>query len=348
MGFSTDEELLNSINLESITQYRDFINQLRPILMGDSGFQEVTTDIPLQEGLKNALPSQQNQHRRLTASVSELQGEIARREAAGITTGMFGTTEGRELGHGIGRFSTTELKNILQRNSTELETLTGKLTKSTKLEQTAEAKALAERFKALEASQLELSEKQLQRQKDALEGKIETSPILAKAIQDQFNVFKENQARAGNIIMGDDAFTAVAKGSAAQESLRAFQDNAKAEKQREIQGIVQGETPLTYAGLELASGMTGRRAYAQPGAPNYGSLSSMSLAGAQPFQFDRQMNMQQQMLNASKSRSKSSGGMGTALGGLAGLGLSAAMPGPWSPAMGQVGMGAGALFGGMF
>ena len=36
--FELDEELLNSINLESITQYRDFINQLRPILLGDSGF----------------------------------------------------------------------------------------------------------------------------------------------------------------------------------------------------------------------------------------------------------------------------------------------------------------------
>jgi hypothetical protein len=344
MGFSTDEELLNSINLESITQYRDYINQLRPILLGDSGFSEVTTDIPLQEGLKNALPSQQNQHRRLTASVQELQGEIARREEAGITTGMFGTTEGRELGHGIGRFSTTELKNILQRNTTELETLTGKLTKSTKLEKTAERTAMEERYKKLEEQQLALNEAQFARQQAALKGEIATSPILEKEIKDEFAKFKESQARAGNIILGDDPFTAVGKGTAAENTLAKFQDNAKAAKQREIESIIN-QTPLAYGGMELASGGYGSRARSTPGAPDISGLSQLSLSGQQPFQFNRQMQMQQQMMNTGTKKQKS--GLLTAGGGIGGALLAGSLSG-WNPNMMQVGMGAGSALGSAF
>ncbi len=346
MGFSTDEELLNSINLESITQYRDYINQLRPILLGDSGFQEVSDTLPINEALKKALPAQQTQHRRLMASVSELQGEIARREAAGINQGRFGTTLGYEQGQSAGNFTTSQLKSELEQRTTELDNLTGQLTKSTKLEKTADRKALEERYKKLEEQQLALNEAQFSRQQAALKGEIPTSDILLKNIQDEFNVFKESQARAGNIILGDDPMSAVAKGSAATESLAKFQDNVKAAKQREIESIIN-QTPLAYGGFELAAGSTGRRAYSTPGYPDVGGLSSMTLSGQQPFQFNRQMQMQQQMLNASGTKNTKSGLM-TGIGGLAGLGLSIAAPGPWSPALGQTGLGAGAAAGSMF
>lgn len=339
MAFSTDETLLNSISLDSIRDYKMYIEQMRPIMLAESGFKEID-DPAYNEGLLRA----QDKVRLTQEKISYFRDQLSQTQDKNQIAILQKTINDlSDPANGQIALDKKELESF-QANTPKM-----------RLEKTPERVALEERFKKLEAEQLSLSEKQLKRQQDALEGKIETSPILQKAITDQFNQFKESQARAGNVIMGDDPFNAVAKGSAAQESLRAFQDNAKAEKQREIQAIVQGETPLTYGGLELASGLSGRRAYAMPGAPDYAGATSLSLSGQQPFQFDRQMQYNYDAMNrASKTTSGKSGLLGSMAGAGIGLGIAAAFPGalPMTTAMGAMGMGSqfgggfGSLFGG--
>jgi len=285
MAFSNDEQLLNDINLSSIKEYAQFIAQLRPLLLQESGFTEVSNP-EFQQGLLER-----------QAKVSSISQRIDDQLSA------------QKNSDGTPKFTREQIVNAINQ-SPEIQAAIREVeaykanTPAHRLEKTPERKALEERFKKLEEQQLALTEQQLERQQKALRGEIPMSETLKKQAADEFNVFKEQQARAGNIIIGDSYETAVGKGDAAIKNLSAYKDRVTAAKERELQAIIHGETPLAYGGFELASGATGSRAYSMPGFPDIGGLSQLTLGAQQPFQFNRQLQYNYDALQAQKSENK--------------------------------------------
>lgn len=341
MGFSTNEQTLNNINLDSINQYRDFMSQIKPILLQESGYEEIAGTKALGFG----------DGRELYYTMKDLGG------VSGTSNGKVkAQTVADSMGVSLPEFEQlrTLAKDWYSSRTTAARTpeqLTEKAAKekaindkiagfqigTKSLQKTATRLAQEKELQEVQKQQLELSKAQAERQRKALAGEIGPSDILTKGINDDFGAFKEAQARAGNVILGDDPFTAVGKGTAAIENLARFKDNAKAAMQREVQSIIQGETPLFYQGL----GISGANTMRSPYSPDYGGLSSMSLAGQQPFQFNRQMDYNWAALNSSKSRSGKSG----LLGGLAGAGIGGLLGGPMGASVGfNIGQGTGQAF----
>lgn len=347
MAFTTDEAIYNSINLDSITDYKLFLEQLKPILLSDSGFTEAD-DPAFAKGLAPLEAALSNKKTRLGMQQQVLQ-QLAPKVAAGTLTDAekkqfeAAKKEADDLSRaGVGGIARAQADIDKYKANTPQKAL----------QKTAERLAAEASFKKLQESQLALTSAQLDRQQKALKGEIPTSPILEKQIQDEFNTFKESQARAGNIIVGDNPFTAVGKGTSAENSLARFQDNAKAAKQREIQAIIQGETPLAYQGLGLASGYGAPQA---PAYPDIGGVSQLSLAAQQPFQFAHNMAYNYANMNQGSKRSSGKSGLLGSLGGAGlGIGLAALAPGTLglSSALSaatlgsQFGGGFGTLFGG--
>jgi hypothetical protein len=80
---------------------------------------------------------------------------------------------------------------------------------------------------------------QLQRQQLALEGKLPISEGMRQAKEDEFRLFKEQQNRMGNTIIGDMPETAIAQTTAGQQGLRQLATKWRvaedAERRAEIQ-----------------------------------------------------------------------------------------------------------------
>ncbi len=444
MGFTTDESLLNGINLDTITEYQDFLKQIQPILLGESGYQSIDYNLSDEERLGKLARQPRERVQLLDRVLPGYQSELARikqseeanpdqkgikhnifipeLEAAGIKGSDVKTVAGLEA----------EIKRLQDERVNLFSTspVTGK-----RLEKTPERKALEERLKKLqnlelkqveeEANYLESPEyketikkqqeiqRQLQdlaltqakqqassaaeraevekrqreltlaraeRQRKALAGEIPLSDGLKRELQEQFNALKETEARRGNAILGEDPFTATAKGTAANEALKRFQSVAQTMRQNELNRIIEGEGPLFSNDVQLSSGLgmsspylnqtpqqfvqgslpmigqltQGTTAFQRPLPQNAGfeALSGLSLSAQQPFQFNREMEFRQQQAdmerrNAARNRrSGRLGAIGSLAGGGAGLALSAG-----NPMMGmfgsQLGGGMGQLFGGM-
>ena len=287
MPFTNEEDVLNDINVDSIEEMNRFINAMRPILLEESGYREVTRTVTLDEALKRATRRQRDDLDWYKRDMDEIQAALD----SGFQGGTFGTAAGRERGHGVGRFTREGLQKHLEGVKRDYDKIVSDLTTVRGFEKTDEAKAADARWKALEEKQLALNEAQLARAKAVLEDpNFRGSDVLQTAVAKDFQAFKEAQARAGNIIMGDSIDNAVGMGSAATESLRAFKDNVNLQVEREKNTIIHGETPLAYQGFGIASGAYGARANALPQAPNYGGLSASAIGAFQPFQFNRQMD----------------------------------------------------------
>lgn len=397
MAFTNDESVLKGINLDMIQQYYDSINQLRPILLDESGYVEKTREISFEDALKKAPKAVQdnyNEYGRLLKSRSEILNQIdsgtrqGSVDGASFYVGPNGQIVVEEAGFGKGVFSRdTFNQNLMDLKSQQDDLVRGITTTEKYLDKTDEKKSLEQRFKALESAQLSALEEQLsylnspeykgqvskqreleRKQQDiaaaqadrrakALAGEIGVSDVLGKRLQDEFTQFKESQARAGNIILGDTLEEAVGKGTASNQALERFKNNADMRIQAERDAIIQGETPFffqdlatsganTYGAGNVSPGSFVGGAYnfasGAPGMPNYLAGSQGALSGLQPYQFDAQLQLQRDMFNAQR-RGGSSGRSGL-IGGLAGAGLGAAFAAP----TGGMSMLAGAQLGGLF
>lgn len=390
MSFSNDEALLNDLNVGSIVELQRYMEQLRPILLEESGYQQTNLTRSYEEArtalLKDEPFGQPMADGTQRAGTLQREIDVLSQELNNFGTG---TTRFVNTGGLSSKVSKEQLQNEIAARQQKLDTRIKTAQNYTGLGKTEERKSLEARFnklaeiqlqqveeqaayqstpeyKARLAGQRELEGKQqsvqgqlLDRQTKALNGEIGASDVLRKQIADEFAQFKETQARAGNTIVGDDVMSAVGKGSAAIESLRSFQDNAKAAMQREQQGIIQGELPLSYAGLGLSADFTGgagqlgapgvygtrTAAYNMSPAslPNAAGFNQLALGAQQPFQFNRQLDQQlqiAQMNNGANRRSLGSQLLSTGVG-IGGMALGSYLGGPIGGAMG------GSIAGGM-
>lgn len=403
MAFTNDQSNLNSMNLDLINQYMQSINALQPLMLQQSGYQKVTSPDNISQKTSDSLKQAQ-------ADLALFNKGVAGQKLTADESAQYLKVINQYSGYsrwdnsnqwGDARDKTTtginQAINNLQ-NQSNNEQVGYQLTPEAKANQDAykqlastQLKQLQDQatylnsdaYKAQVAQQQQISDLQQkntlalqQKAQDALSGNYETSPILKKQISDSFQQFKDAQAKAGNIILGDSIDNAVGKGSAATESLAAFQNNVNASKQNEINAVINQQIPLSMSGAQASSALLGglnlnntgqyasttfNQAYGTPAQPNYSGLSQMTLAAQQPYQFDQQLYMQQQQMNAAQQAQTManrsgllSGGMqlagtigGAFLGGPMGAGIgsqvggqlggSTALPYGYSPQFGNVG-----------
>jgi hypothetical protein len=377
MAFTNDEAALKGINLDMIQQYYDSINQLKPLMLDQSGYTEKTRDLSFEDALKKAPKHVQDNYQEYNRLIEQSQGYM---DNWNPTDPWGRMTINNENGTGV--FTKDSLAaHIAKLKQDQQDLARGVNTSEKYLEKTPEAKALEDRFKALQDSQLSALEQQMaylktpeyqaqvdaqrkleqqqqtiaqsqaDRQMKALNGEIGVSDVLGSQLNESFAAFKEAEARNGNIVMGDSWDNATAKGTAANESLGRFQRTAKAQIQGERDAIIQGESPAYFQNMAVAggnayggsqtglgplSGQAYQFATGGPGMPNYLSGSQGALGGMQPYQFDQQMQMQQQMLEFQKNQASKQYKSGLISGGaqLLGMGVGAAS-GPYGMFAGQ-------------
>lgn len=335
MAFTQEESVMNGINLDLINQYQQQIMALQPLMLEQSGYKKTLSDTNIRQETRDKLTGYEKQldlYNRYRAGKGAPQ-DAAEFNSILSTNGVGTPTNGKQwdnadnvirqlLGEKINQYKNQmtnervgyEMTDEAKANQDSYKKLAQ--TQLQQLQQQAEYLNSPE-YKAQVAQQQQIADRQqkntlamIQRQQDALDGKIGTSPVLKKQIDDSFLQFKEAQNRAGNIVLGDSLENAVGKGSAATEALAKFQDNVAALKQREVEAIVN-QTPLTLASADASSqlfggmnlGNTGQyasttfnQAYGTPQMPNYSGLSQLTLAGQQPYQNQAALYMQQQQM----------------------------------------------------
>lgn len=360
MAFTQDESIMNGINLDLINQYQQQLSALQPLMLEQSGYRKTLSDTNIRQETKDKLSSYEKQldiYNRGRAN--QLKTPEEQKAFADILpafgVGSPGSSSQWDAADGAIRTQLNE-KITQYKNQMNNERVGYEMTDEAKASQDAYKKLAATQlqqlqqqaeylnspeYKAQVAQQQQIADKQqkntlamMQRQQDALDGKIGTSPVLKKQIDDSFLQFKEAQNRAGNVVLGDTLENAVGKGSAATEALAKFQDNVAALKQREVEAIVN-QTPLALASADASSqlfgglnlGNTGQyastsfnQAYGTPQMPNYSGLSQLTLAGQQPFQNQAMMYMQQQQLQQQQGGGSGASGL---IGGVLGAGLGA-------------------------
>lgn len=80
---------------------------------------------------------------------------------------------------------------------------------------------------------------QLDRQGKALRGELPVSEGLSQNIAKEFEIFKENNARLGNQIIGDDPASATSNTTAGTQALKAFRDSVNLSKDTERRNEIQ-------------------------------------------------------------------------------------------------------------
>jgi len=98
---------------------------------------------------------------------------------------------------------------------------------------------------------------QIERQKRALEGNLPVSEALQQRKSENFRIFKEQQARIGNTITGDDPDTAVANTTAGTQSLNSFRDEFNLLEDAERRGEIQTGQANINQTRGLVSGLEG-------------------------------------------------------------------------------------------
>lgn len=188
-------------------------------------------------------------------------------------------------------------------------------------EKTPEQKTIDDQNLKLQTAQGDVSLLQAQRLKAALEG---TLPVSQGSIQrktEQFAQLKEQAARAGNPIFGDDPESAFSHSTAGTQMLKSFTDQWRSAEDAERRGDIQ--TGFGNLGTSAqTSGM--EQSVLRSGVPDLGTGKALPgyVSALQPYQFDRQGQFQANQANAQNSAQRFAGIMslaGQAGGSAAGL-----------------------------
>ena len=208
------------------------------------------------------------------------------------------------------------------------------------------------------------------RQKEMQEGKIPVSDATKQEHKEAWNRFKEQRATIGQVITGDTPEKAIAQGSTAEAALRSFNETWNARIDAEKHGAMMQEAGILQGGIGQMYGMgqapympqyqmvtpqMGQYGAQIPGiagtspfqySPNLAGLQGVNLA-SQPYQFNAQLAMQQQQLEAERSQASGARRSGLMQAGIGALGsIGGAALGGWigglggAAAGGVVGIGA--------
>lgn len=178
--------------------------------------------------------------------------------------------------------------------------------------------------RALVASQTKIGQESADRYEKALNGTLPVSEALTQQKAKDFQLFKEAQSRAGNIITGESPETASASSTAGITSLDAFQKQYKLLEDQERQGALA--PPGTFVGTSPTLGLYGQSVASGPGAQasGYGSIASLYGQAQQPYQFQRNLDYttsNQNAINGAATRAGYAGLVGQAAGTAIGLSL---------------------------
>lgn len=338
---------------ELINAFTQELAQLRGPTLEQSGFRLSPTARTVEEGLRFAPKSTQDEFKRAREEVKRLEGETRKRVLS------FAEQDALTAARGKVQELTTQFQTGLEKTPERLAE-EARLQRVRDIEgQTLEAQLglFQQQLQDIEAQRPALLQaqeqaglisqaagEQIQR---ALAGEIPASAALERQKQEQFEQLKEREGRRGNIILGATPEEATAKGTAAQQSLSRFRERFGILEQQERQAIIGQQLPLFQAGLGQLTGMgqLGFQAGPQPGAitataPGISGLLPSALTG-QALTTIAPIQQQQRMLElqaaqieeareASRRRGKSAllgAGIG-AFGSLAG----GALTGLLSPA----------------
>jgi hypothetical protein len=290
--------------------------QFEQFQLQQAGFTEQERQVSVEEGLRQADPVLRATHERTTEGLQKVMDAL----------GQFGITKEQALQAAPGEdfgFSTGD-PNFVPLWIKQVKDFTKELgqieTKITTVREFAKSPELLEQ-EAIQreslARQRELTQSILERQIAAQRGETELSPAREQQRQEEFETFKEAQARAGRIILGETPEEAVAKGTAAEQSLRRFQNQLEASRLAEREAVI-GQAGQAFGAAQLAGGLA--PGFFQPATlptqPSLLGLQSLQTA-LQPFQFQQQMALQAAMLEEQKAasgRSARSGLLGAGIG----------------------------------
>lgn len=152
-----------------------------------------------------------------------------------------------------------------------------------------------------------------ERQEKALKGDVPVSEFLGQKKTDDFRVFKENQARLGNEIIGDDPDTATANTTPGIQSLNSFRDTWALTEEQERRGELQTTMGNVASSAGLLTNLSSDRYTKEMGFPG---RYNFALA---PYSSQAGLLSNQALLNAQvKSQTQSDIlGLGGTLGGTA-------------------------------
>jgi len=164
---------------------------------------------------------------------------------------------------------------------------------------------------------------QRDRQLLALKGEIPLTESFRQSKRDQFERFKEAQARQGNFITGDNPEDATGTGTAGIEALRQFKERFGILEEAQRRGEIQSGTANLLATQSGITGVRQQNIQNQIAFPQRrsGFLSSIGQA-FQPFQFNRNQQFQANQQNA-----QNQGGFLSDIGSLAGTLLTSPLGG---------------------
>jgi len=363
----------DTINL--LNQFQQQVSELRPLVLEGSGFTEEIDQSKVSEKTKSEIALREQE-------ISRLESEgLSAAQAGGLRPGQtaeqrfeqilvqnrdeltqFKAAALREGGTLIKTPQRLEQEKALKELQTTQNEIAAKQAEVLKQRLTAqtgpEAQKALKKQQELEEQFRDVTGQFIERQQKALAGELPVSQALTRQKQEQFNQFKEAQARQGNIILGNTPEEALAKGTGATAALSKFQERFGILEEQERRGVIVGENPLLQSALgqvgnigiqqfglsQATPAAFGQAVGTQPGftgaAPNltgsFGGLLAGQQTLLQPFQ------------SGIQTGGTGGGGISPFAGALSGAGLGATIGTQFSPGKGTLfGALGGSLIGGL-
>lgn len=329
-----------------LQQFKDLTQQLRTLITQEAGFSEVSRKIDFHEALKNVSASERREWEVNFNDATQLQTKIAELKRDGIDPNEridYWTAERRELGIPVQSLTLAELEQQSHLRMKEIQEFTDRITKVTEFQKTPERMEQEARLKELQTIQENVFKAQAKEQLAAFEGEPELSPTQKTQFDAEFKSMAEAARRKGIDVEGDSYETAIAEGTAGQSFLKNFQQRVDLAKEARRESVL-GRNPMYQAASGMVPGFGPGYAGALPAGPSLAGFQAVQ-GGFNPFFQNKQLDLQQQALNAQINASKSGGsGKSGLIGSLAGAGIGAALAFP----TGGMSMLAGAQLGSMF
>ena len=291
---SAAEVQLQLSMLDMLSQGRSELSSLRPYVLSEAGFSQAGPDPETRRGWEKQLKDTQ-----ATLAIPGIENDSQYQYLKSTESSLLGLLS-----------QASSLEKTHER-----------------LEKEARASALQTQIDEATGKQLQLYGLQAERQERALRGELPVSEGTAQRKAQEFNILKENLARGGNPIIGDDPATAYSLTTAGGQSLEQFNKRYGLLEDAERRGeISEGQAGLLGSlGLTSGIGYQGRGELLQTGAAGLGSSSlvggplNMSQyygQAQQPYQFQR--SLQYEAANQAAANKAAQGAGWMQLGGQVG------------------------------